>query len=145
VGENKLTSSKIKQYLMNGDLLKVNKSLTSPYYVYGEVIHGNKNGGKLGFKTANIKLEDNLVALKEGSYIGFSSVNKKMYQSAIFIRNGILESHILNGFNKNIYGKRLIVYPLLFTRPITKVNSFEELRKTITKKIKEIQTLFSKF
>jgi riboflavin kinase/FMN adenylyltransferase len=122
--------------------MKANKMLLIPYYIYGKVIHGKHFGSKLGFKTANVKINNDLISPKSGSYLGYTIYDGKKYESAIFIRNGIVESHLLKNFNKNIYDKKIIILPLIFTHAINKAKNFNDLKRIITMKINEIKKLF---
>ncbi len=49
-----ISSSRIREALKAGDCDEATRLLTRPFAVQGPVIHGDKNGRKLGFPTANI-------------------------------------------------------------------------------------------
>ena len=49
-----ISSSRIREALQAGDCAEATRLLTRPFAVQGPVIHGDKNGRKLGFPTANI-------------------------------------------------------------------------------------------
>ena len=49
-----ISSSRIREALQAGDCTEATRLLTRPFAVQGPVIHGDKNGRKLGFPTANI-------------------------------------------------------------------------------------------
>lgn len=51
-----ISSSRIREALKEGRCEEANRLLTRPFTIQGEVIHGDKNGRKLGFPTANIDL-----------------------------------------------------------------------------------------
>lgn len=143
VKENEISTTTIKKLITNGKILQANKMLLLPYYLSGKVVHGKQLGTKLGFKTANIKVSNNLVLPKEGSYLGYTILDNKWHNSAIFIRNGIIESHLLNNFNKNIYSRTIVIVPLVFTHPTFKAKNFKHLQQIISSKIAEIQKAFN--
>ncbi|MDR3329946.1 MAG: hypothetical protein LBS76_01580 [Mycoplasmataceae bacterium] len=134
-------TSQIKLSLLNGDVKFVNESLTSPYTIIGKVQHGKHQGCKLGYRTANIALPNNIVQPKEGSYLGYTYFDGKKYKSAVFIKNHLLETHLFN-FNKNIYGKTINVVLIKYHKQFDKVHSFNELKKIINIKVKEIKCAF---
>lgn len=143
VSQDNHSSTKIKKMIANGNLNLVNKSLTTPFYYWqGKVVHGKHNGAKLGFKTANIELPNYLILPKAGSYIGFTMVDNKKYESAIFVRNNIVETHLLNGFNHNIYDKRIVVLPLAYFHSTNKAKNFTDLKNIISSKVSEIKHAF---
>ncbi|MDZ7588198.1 MAG: bifunctional riboflavin kinase/FAD synthetase [Parasphingorhabdus sp.] len=51
-----ISSSRIRASLKEGDCTTASRLLTRPFAIQGEVIHGDKNGRKLGYPTANIEL-----------------------------------------------------------------------------------------
>lgn len=51
-----ISSSRIRDALKSGDCATATKLLTRPFAVEGVVQHGDKNGRKLGFPTANIDM-----------------------------------------------------------------------------------------
>jgi riboflavin kinase/FMN adenylyltransferase len=59
-GSEVISSSRIRDALRGGDCETANRLLTRPFTVEGIVVHGDKNGRKLGFPTANLELGDYL-------------------------------------------------------------------------------------
>lgn len=53
----RVSSSGIREALAVGDMAKAAKLLGRPYRMTGKVIHGEKLGRKLGFPTANLRLQ----------------------------------------------------------------------------------------
>ena len=49
-----VSSTRIRQELMNGNMEKANEMLGAPYSITGEVVYGNQIGRTLGMPTANI-------------------------------------------------------------------------------------------
>ena len=58
--DNIISSSRIRDALKDGRCEEANRLLTRPFTIQGEVIHGDKNGRKLGYPTANIDMGDYL-------------------------------------------------------------------------------------
>ncbi|GAB5482493.1 MAG: bifunctional riboflavin kinase/FAD synthetase [Parasphingorhabdus sp.] len=62
-----ISSSRIRDALKAGDCETATKLLTRPFAIEGTVIHGDKNGRKLGYPTANIDI-DHYLRPKYGIY-----------------------------------------------------------------------------
>ncbi|MEO9468191.1 bifunctional riboflavin kinase/FAD synthetase [Parasphingorhabdus sp.] len=62
-----ISSSRIRDALKAGDCETANSLLTRPFAIEGTVVHGDKNGRKLGYPTANIDM-DHYLRPKYGIY-----------------------------------------------------------------------------
>jgi riboflavin kinase/FMN adenylyltransferase len=67
IEERPVSSSAIRMALAEGQIDDATRMLDGPWFVTGEVIHGEKRGRDLGFPTANIRLDANC-GLKHGIY-----------------------------------------------------------------------------
>ncbi len=67
IEERPVSSSAIRMALAEGQIEDATQMLGGPWFVTGEVIHGEKRGRDLGFPTANIRLDNNC-GLKHGIY-----------------------------------------------------------------------------
>jgi riboflavin kinase/FMN adenylyltransferase len=107
--------------------------------VKGIVIHGKKEGRKLGYPTANISL---LNRLPNGVYAGEISLEGKKYKAGIFIpkEENILEAHIL-GWNGDLYGEEIEVQIIKRLRDISEFKSDRELKELISKDIEVISKM----
>ena len=56
--EGEISSSIIRQLIVDGDIHKANELLGNPYTILGSVEHGEHIGTKLGYPTANLVLVD---------------------------------------------------------------------------------------
>ena len=113
----KISSSRIDNTLMNGSIESASQMLGYDYFIIGEVIHGRKQGTEIGYPTANIKYDENILLPKNGVYIGVVDIDGVRYKSMINIGNNptfnykqqlSLEVHLID-FNKMIYGERIKV------------------------------------
>jgi riboflavin kinase / FMN adenylyltransferase len=107
--------------------------LGGPWFVTGEVIHGDKRGRDLGYPTANIRLERNC-GLKHGIYaVRVGHGGRRLDGVASFGRrptfdNGapLLEIFLFD-FEGDLYGSRLDVAFIAFLREEMKFASIEAL------------------
>lgn len=132
-------SSTIIRELIEQDLSLANEMLGSPYYVYGEVVHGKHLGHSIGFPTINQKLNENKVipALGvyasrvwiEGScYRAISNLGKKPTVGTEYEIG--LETHIFD-FSDDLYGRKIRTELLYFVRPERKFDDLEALQQQI--------------
>ena len=139
IDNEKVSSTKIRNYLDSGNIKKANKFLGRKYELSGNVVKGLKMGSKLGIPTANIKLHYELYLPKFGVYGISCQLGNKSYEGILNI--GItptvtdkkkikVEAHIFD-FDKNIYGENLEIQINQFIREEIKFNSPVDLLKQI--------------
>jgi len=131
-----ISSTKIRNAIIDGDMKKANSFLGRTYSFSGTVIPGDKRGRLLGYPTANIKLDDNDKLLPGlGIYAAEVITDNEKYDSLLsigkrptFYDNGeiVPEVYIYN-FDKNIYDKKITVRVLDKIRKEEKFSSPEEL------------------
>lgn len=112
-----VSSTKIRQAIMEGDILMANKFLSYRYGLCGTVVHGNKLGRTLGFPTANLMLDYKLKLLpQDGVYAAWAFFRGQSYKAMLNIgfkptvlgSDRSIEIHIID-FNQIIYGEFLEV------------------------------------
>lgn len=148
---DKVSSSKIRDCLSNGEVDNVSKMLGRNYSMSGIIIHGNALGRKIGYPTANLELNDSIFVPKMGVYSSLVKIGNsaKLYKAITFI--GIsninkelrVESHILD-FSKMIYGKKITVIFLKYIRDNIKVNSIEEVKSLLEKDEYNVRKYFKR-
>lgn len=138
----RISSTRIRELVMDGDMQKARKMLGRYYQIRGHVATGRNRGGRLlGFPTANINLQDELCP-KQGIYavtiehggevlkgvanIGYSPT----FDDHVFT----IEVHILD-FKKNIYGDPIRVNFIERLRDEIKFDGIEALSAQIKKDI----------
>lgn len=144
---HRISSSQIRQAIAEHNLDQASKLLGRSLKINSRVIHGQKNGRKIGFHTANQKLPKNS-ALK-GVYLTkvhfdnnecFYGISNAGTRPTVDGKNNLLETHIFN-FDKDIYSKHITTEIIEFIRPEKKFNSFEELKSQISQDIKTAKKL----
>jgi riboflavin kinase/FMN adenylyltransferase len=140
VDEVIVSSSQIKKYLSEGDVAKAKAMLGNHFSIAGIVVHGNQNGRKIGFPTANMSLNsDNKfipqlgvyvsrVEISEGTYYGLTNMG---YRPTLNKDDGIhIETHILN-YEGDLYGQPIEIQFLEKIRSEKRFDSFDELKNQI--------------
>ncbi len=140
-----ISSSRIREAVQAGDCETAAKLLTRPFAIEGAVQHGDKNGRKLGFPTANIDL---------GTYLrpryGIYAVKGRLVDAKtgqIRVLNGaanigirpqfdppkeLLEPHFFD-FDEDLYGQMIEVEFHHFIRGEAKFDSLDALMAQMAK------------
>jgi riboflavin kinase/FMN adenylyltransferase len=133
IDERPVSSSAIRMALAEGQIADASAMLGGPWFVTGEVIHGEKRGRELGYPTANMRLDGNC-GLKHGIYaVRVGRGEKRLDGVASFGRrptfdNGapLLEIFLFD-FKGDLYGESLDVAFIDFIREELKFSSVEAL------------------
>ena len=135
-----VSSTLIRNKLVEGNLEEANRLLSYNYSLEGKVIEGNKLGREIGFPTANLEINDkNKVIPKEGIYAAWVHTGTAKYQGMAYIgrrptvvSNGEqrIEVHILN-FSNDIYGETLCVELVKFLREDKTFGNLSELKEQL--------------
>jgi riboflavin kinase/FMN adenylyltransferase len=133
IDEISVSSTKVRNALMAGDIVTANQLLAHPFTLCGTVVHGDKIGRKLGYPTANILIKDPYKLIPPpGVYAAWVDVEGKRYQGALSIgyrptvtEKGELRVEVfIRDFNKDIYGQEL---RLILMKKIRDDRKFENL------------------
>ncbi|MGC8926738.1 MAG: bifunctional riboflavin kinase/FAD synthetase [Myxococcota bacterium] len=143
----RISSTKIRNLLQEGNIEIANQLLGRRYYICQEVVRGKMIGSTIGVATANISLRDRLLP-REGVYLTITEVEGSKLKSISNIGKTshnqnvtMLETHIFD-FNGELYGKKIKVEFLRFIRPELRFGSIEELREAIERDIQTAHRLF---
>lgn len=142
-----VSSTKIRNALLEGKIKKANSFLNHPFTLTGNVVHGKKIGTEIGYPTANLEVErQNKIIPKAGIYAVYVLFNNARYKAMLYIGNrptlnGQDQSIEVNlfDFNENLYGKTLCVEFIAHVREDAKFDSLEALTTQIAKD--KIETL----
>jgi riboflavin kinase/FMN adenylyltransferase len=141
-GGSRISSTRIRQLVMDGKVRDAQKLLGRHYQIKGEVVTGRDRGGKLlGFPTANINLHDELCP-KPGVYAVTVESMGRSYQGVANIgysptfddHEFTVEVHILD-FDNDIYGQEIRVNFIQRIRDEIKFSNIDELSDQITKDV----------
>jgi len=136
------SSSLIRSLVKSGELKNANKILGHNFTIEGEVIHGKKLAQNLGFPTLNLNCKSQQIQPKFGVYKSFVKISEDSEKLLSITNFGVkptidnnesqplFETHILN-FNRDLYGKKIIVELEDFIREEKKFSSIENLKNQI--------------
>lgn len=133
-----VSSTLIRELIAAGEMEKVKAYMGKYYDIGGEVVVGNRLGKSIGFPTSNLSIDMQMVTPPNGVYVTYCIYNGKKYPSVTnvgvkptigeFSKN--IETHIFN-FDKELYGKNIIVEFIKKTRDEKKFESIEALSAQI--------------
>ena len=136
----KVSTSKIREALLSGDLRKVESFLDRSYYIKGIVVKGDQRGRMLGFPTANVHPSVDFfprlgVYVTQTHYLGEVRRSVTNVGSNRTFKEGDMhpikvETHILD-VNPDLYGHEIKVDLLTWLRDEKKFSNIDELKKQI--------------
>jgi len=132
-----ISSTKIRNALLSGDIQEANLFLNQPYILTGKVVHGDKLGSKLGYPTANLQIDEKEKLVPgEGVYAVTIEIDEMPFEGMMYIgkrptvtnhSNVSIEINIFD-FDQNIYDKTIRIHILKFLRSDIKFNNLEDLK-----------------
>ncbi|MDD2577089.1 MAG: riboflavin biosynthesis protein RibF [Bacteroidales bacterium] len=150
-----VSSTQIRKALANGNIKLANAMLNEDYLISGEVEHGNKIGTKIGYPTANIKIDRHKLLPLYGVYITEVEVDEKKYQGVVSIgvrptiNKDIALEEIAPSVEVNIfefygdlYGKKIKLRLKDFIREEIKFDDLDSLKAKINEDIKKAKLYF---
>lgn len=131
----KISSTRIRKLISNGNIQEANKLLGYYYETSGYVIHGEARGRTLGYPTANIEPHPYVFIPQVGIYAVKIKVDGQWYGGMAsigynvtfgFRNNQSIEVHIFD-FDETIYGEDVEIKWIKYIRDEMKFDSGEEL------------------
>ena len=139
IDEISVSSTKIRNAILDGNIALANQYLGYNYLFSGKVIQGNQLGRQIGFPTANIFIENKQKIIpKNGVYTVSVIFNEKNFNGIMNIglkptvggKNVSIEVNIFD-FNQDIYNEEITVTVLEFIRSEIKFNDINQLKNQI--------------
>ena len=146
-----ISSTRIRAAIEGGDICAANHMLGRPYSITGPVIANKGIGRRIGFPTANVRADGQLVLPKSGVYACYVLLGDRRCGAAtnvgcnptVYGENVTIEPHILN-FNEGIYGEILTVEFIEYMRGEIKFPSVEELSAQIGRDAEKTAEILNK-
>ncbi|WP_298541909.1 bifunctional riboflavin kinase/FAD synthetase [uncultured Aquimarina sp.] len=134
-----VSSTKIREALLDGDIIKANRYLGYNFMLTGKIIKGKELGRKLEYPTANLHIEEDYKLIpKKGVYVVKSQINNKTYFGMMNIGNNptvngthqTIETHFFDA-SFNLYEKKIQIEMLIRIRDEKKFDSIEALKNAM--------------
>jgi riboflavin kinase / FMN adenylyltransferase len=135
-----VSSSRIRDLLRAGEIERAARLLGRPPEVEGTVVAGDARGGTLGFPTANLRLEADLLVPAYGIYAGAADGQRAAISIGTNPHYGgaerRVEAHLLD-FEGDLYGRRLVLQLWRRLRDEQSFGSEEELVAQIARDVEQ--------
>ena len=150
----RVSSTRIRHALAEGDIVGANALLGRPYEVRGVVAHGDERGRELGFPTANVSVPGDVLLPADGIYAGwYERPDGTVHPTAISLGRrptfyaeahaSLLEAHLLD-FSGDLYDERAKVRFVAYLHPEIRFESVDELVVQIGRDVDEARRILEK-
>jgi riboflavin kinase/FMN adenylyltransferase len=151
-GGEKVSSSRVRSALAEGDVAEATYCLGRPFRLGGEVVLGDRRGGHtVGFPTANLALAEERAIPARGVYAAWAWVGDQRLPSVVNVgvrptfdstERTIVEAHLLD-FDADLYGQQLVLDFIARLRGEQRFDGVAELRAQIGRDIKQARRIFT--
>ena len=148
-----ISSTNIREAILHNDTATANKLLGYEFFFTGQVVHGDKLGRKLGYPTANLKVQDEEKIIPgNGIYAVYAELDQPG-QNSVYLKNDgadprmkgmmsigfrptvdgskrVIEVNLFD-FSQEIYDQKLRVYVKTYLREEIKFDGLDSLVKQI--------------
>ncbi|MBU1702522.1 MAG: bifunctional riboflavin kinase/FAD synthetase [Candidatus Eisenbacteria bacterium] len=147
-----ISSSRIRQALLAGDVASARRWLGRPHALEGRVVRGRGEGTRLLFPTANLELDPRILLPKDGVYVvqvevetqvrgGVMNIGRRPTLTKSTFSN--VEVHLFD-WNLDLVGKTLQVHILTRIRSEKRFRSVEALKKAIQDDMSQARAALSR-
>ena len=163
LGGKPVSSSRVRELLMKGEIEKARACLGRPFSMFGKVIKGNGHGLHLGCPTANLEVHSEIL-LPLGVYVasarfmpraqrttrnaqkwlpGVMNFGKRPTYPKEETPRPVLELHLLD-FKGQVYGEMMEIELHRFLRPERKFSTEEALKVQIQRDVRTARNYYRK-
>ncbi|MEZ5054180.1 MAG: bifunctional riboflavin kinase/FAD synthetase [Chitinophagales bacterium] len=142
--EISISSTKVRNALLDGDIQQANEFLAHQFTIKGKVVHGDKIGRILGFPTANIEISNpHKLIPASGVYAVKLKIEDTFYKGALSIgyRETVFDNSSLTievfilDFDGDLYNKEIDMIFVQYLRPQIKYENWDLLKEQIEKDV----------
>lgn len=153
INDISVSSTKIRNALLEGDMALANDYLGYNYFLTGNIVKGKQLGRTIGFPTANLKIEENYKLIPQnGVYIVKSIIDGQSvfgmmnigFNPTVDGQKQSIEIHYFD-FNADLYNQKISVSILQRIRSEQKFESVELLKEQLVKDKKTALAFLNKF
>ncbi|RKS12834.1 bifunctional riboflavin kinase/FAD synthetase [Flavobacterium sp. 120] len=153
INDISVSSTKIRNALLEGDMALANDYLGYNYFLTGSIIQGKQLGRTIGFPTANLKIEENYKLIPQnGVYIVKSIIDGQSvfgmmnigFNPTVNGQKQSIEIHYFD-FNADLYNQKISVSILQRIRSEQKFESVDLLKEQLEKDKKMALEFLNKF
>ncbi len=139
IHEVAVSSTRIREALLNGKIDLANEFLGYPFFITGKVTRGDQIGRQIGYPTANILIEEKYKLIPaDGIFSAKIFIDGSIYKGMAYIGsrptiNGLFRNIEVNifDFDAEIYGHQIKMEFHHFVRADIKFSSLDDLTKQL--------------
>jgi len=144
-------SRRIREAVANGNLAVCPELLGRNHHLSGTVVVGDQRGRTLGFPTANIEVDDQLLLPGDGIYATWAIIDGKRHQAATSIgirptfglTQRLVEVFVMD-FSDDLYGKTVGVEFIKKVRDQEKFDGLDALIKQINQDVDDCRQVLDR-
>ena len=144
-------SRRIREAVANGNMAVCPELLGRNHHLSGKVVVGDQRGRTLGFPTANIEVDDQLLLPGDGIYATWAIIDGKRHQAATSIgvrptfglTQRLVEVFVMD-FSDDLYGKTVGVEFINKVRDQEKFDGLEALIKQIKQDVDDCRQVLDR-
>ena len=154
IDDLRISSTKIRNHLLEGNIEIANRMLQATYIISGQVSKGSKIASRLGFPTANCEVVNRFKLIpKSGTYAARVECDGSLYHGMLYIgksptlkstEKDIIEMNIFADLEEPLYGKEIQIFPEVKIRNDQKFIDVQELLFNIESDKNEVEHYFLK-
>ena len=153
INDISVSSTKIRNAILEGDMALANDYLGYDYFLIGSIVKGKQLGRTIGFPTANLKIEESYKLIPQnGVYIVKSIIDGQSvfgmmnigFNPTVDGQKQTIEIHYFN-FNADLYNQKISVSILQRIRSEQKFESVELLKEQLEKDKKKSLSYLNTF
>ena len=150
--QEEVNSTRIRALISTGEVDRAAELLGRPYVLRGEVVAGDRRGRTIGFPTANVLPNPDVVVPAHGVYAGYVDVGDERYAACTNIgvaptfarAESRVEAYLLD-FDGDLYGSVIDVGFLRRIRPEQKFSGIEELKTQISSDVEKARLVYGSY
>jgi riboflavin kinase/FMN adenylyltransferase len=148
---DRISSTRIREAVKLGHFDDIQGMLGQPVSTIGKVVHGEQIGRSLGYPTANIDPENDMLPPR-GIYAAQLRVGNRLHNAAAYIGHRetfhenepqVLEVHLIDEQNIDLYGQQVEVSYIEYIRGDQVFENADKLKEQIKADIAVIRTILS--
>ncbi|MDB4161541.1 bifunctional riboflavin kinase/FAD synthetase [Bacteroidia bacterium] len=152
ISESIVSSTKIRQALLNGEVHQAGEYLGTAYVLRGKVEEGLQRGTTIGYPTANIRVNSSYKLIpRNGVYAVWVYIDEKKFEGMLNVgynptfddKKWSIEVHLFD-FNQNVYHKDITIAFVSRTRDEQKFDDLQSLINQLKEDEKEIRAILEK-
>lgn len=145
-----ISSTYVREEVQKGNMELAARLLGEPFFISGKVMHGNRIGHTLGMPTVNLHPDEQKIMPPFGVYFStvtygqqtFYGVTNIGYKPTVEQKRQLGVETYIYDFDKDIYGKDIMVHLHHYERPEQKFENLEQLKQAIARNVSDGKRYF---